>query len=334
MEKTQKDVRVTPKDDMTNRIHPELRNAFLMRTRGLITADNIETARNNIINMIRQMTAHLPKVEGIKTTTRTIPGLPNEPEVEISIYQPINAKPGKPGLLSIHGGGLIMGSVFGEEIGNIHFANNFQCTVVSPEYRLAPEHPYPAALNDCYATLKWFAANAESLGVDPKRIIVSGGSAGGTLSAALAIKSRDENGPAIAAQFLAYPMLDCRNTTVSSREITDTRIWDRQQNIEAWKMYLGNISPEKATPLASPALLENFEGLPPAYISVGTMDVFRDESIQYASNLLAADVDVELHVYPGVFHGADGMVPTAGIIIKMQEDRGKAMANLLHKGFF
>jgi acetyl esterase/lipase len=184
-------------------------------------------------------------------------------------------------------------------------ASAHNCLVASVDYRLAPETPAPGLVNDCYAGLKWLAANARDLGIDAGRIMIGGASAGGGLAAGTALMARDSGGPHLTAQLLVFPMLDHRNETPSSHAILDLRVWNRSANLAAWKAYLGGRAPSA---YSSPSIADDLSGLPPAYINVGTFDMFLDEDIAYATALNRAGVGCELHVYPGAFHGSAGFV--------------------------
>jgi acetyl esterase len=178
--------------------------------------------------------------------------------------------------------------------------------VVTVEYRLAPEAPFPAPLEDVYAGLVWFAEHAADYGVDPARIAIHGISAGGGLCAGLALLARDRGGPAIAFQYLGVPEVDDRLTTPSMTAFTDTPIWNRPNAIVSWDSYLGEGVPGSAdvSPYAAPARATDLSGLPPAYVSTMAFDPLRDEGIAYGLALLAAGVPVELHLFPGTFHGS------------------------------
>ncbi|WP_239486894.1 alpha/beta hydrolase [Streptomyces durocortorensis] len=184
------------------------------------------------------------------------------------------------------------------------------CTVVSVDYRLAPEHPYPEPVEDCYRALRWTAEQAGALGIDPERLAVGGISAGGGLAAATALLARDRGGPRLAFQLLLCPMLDDRNTTHSSKEFTEAVTWPRANNLYGWAALLGpSAGGDDVSPYAAPARATDLSGLPPAYVDVGELEVFRDECAQYALRLIAAGVSTEFHLWPGAFHGFDGTLP-------------------------
>jgi acetyl esterase/lipase len=168
---------------------------------------------------------------------------------------------------------------------------------------LAPEHPFPAGLEDCYAALRWMSAEAKALGVEPAHIGITGQSAGGGLAAGLALLARDRGGPAICYQVLGIPELDDRLETPSMNQFTDTPLWNRPNAVMSWKHYLGD-DPGEVSPYAAPARAKNLTGLPPAYISTMEFDPLRDEGILYAMRLLEHGVSVELHQFPGTFHGS------------------------------
>lgn len=241
-----------------------------------------------------------------------IPGPSGAPDVEITIVRPVRQLPDAPGVLSIHGGGQVLGTRFFGTGELIELAEQYGAVGVAVEYRLSPEHPGTAAGEDCYAGLLWLAENAADLGVDPERILVSGASAGGGLSAAVALMARDRNGPRLAGQLLNCPMLDDRNETVSARQYDGIGAWDRNNNDTAWDAILGSDRfTDAVSPYAAPARATDLSRLPPAYIEVGAAEVFRDESVAYASRIWAAGGQAELHVWSGAYHGFSGFSPDA-----------------------
>ncbi len=233
----------------------------------------------------------------------------------VRIYQPTDRKADEklPVYLWIHGGGFIAGDVFRDDGLCDKIVRECDCIVVSVEYRLAPKHPYPAGINDCYEALKWLTSDAAAdLNLDLDRIAIGGASAGGCLAAALALMARDKGGPQITCQILMIPVTDDRMETPSSHEFTDMRVWNRNLALKAWGGYLKNM--EGKTPAyAAPNRAESLKDLPPAYVTVEEQDLLRDEGIAYAQKLMQHGVPTELHVYPGAFHGSFGDVPKAGV---------------------
>ncbi len=190
--------------------------------------------------------------------------------------------------------------------------------VAAVEYRLAPEPPFPAGVEDCYAALRWVHDSADALGVDARRVAVGGQSAGGGLSAATALLARDRGGPGLYFQFLGIPELDHRLETSSMRAFTDTPLWNRPNAILSWRYYLGPDCAE-VSPYASPAIAQDLRGLPPAYVTTMEFDPLRDEGIVYALRMMEAGVPVELHSYPGTFHGS-AAVTTAEVSRRGQRE--------------
>ena len=254
-----------------------------------------------------ELIAQLPSADttGLTVTDLTVPGPDGAPDLPLRIYVP--ERPSGPvGIYDVHGGGFVLGSVEMMHAGNSALARETGAVVVSVDYRLAPEHPYPAGLEDCYTGLVWFAEHAGEYGVDPDRIAIHGISAGGGLCAGLALLARDRGGPSIAFQYLGVPEVDDRLTTPSMRRFTDTPMWNQPKAVISWDAYLGAGVP--GTPdvpvYAAPARAGDLTGLPPAYVSAMEFDPLRDEGIAYALGLQAAGVQVELHMFPGTFHGS------------------------------
>jgi acetyl esterase/lipase len=199
---------------------------------------------------------------------------------------------------------------------------------LSVAYRKAPEFPAPIPVTDAYAGLQWLVGQASGLGVDLTRIAVVGDSGGGGVAASLAIYARDHGGPAIAKQILIYPMLDDRNTT-PDLELTPFAPWTYEDNITGWGALLGSaMGGPDVSSYGAASRLEDFAGLPPAYIEVGELDIFRDESIAYAQGLYAAAVSTELHVHPAVPHAFEAFVPTAEVSRRSAEDRHRTLKAL------
>lgn len=223
--------------------------------------------------------------------------------VTVTRHRPRGASEPLPALVWMHGGGLIFGSRHFDNEQLDRWCRTFNLCSIAVDYRLAPEHPFPTPLEDCYATLTWVVENAEDLGIDPERIGVGGKSAGGGLAAALSLLARQRGGPKIQYQILDCPMLDDRQSTPSS-QLEGMPIWSRESNAFAWRSYLGaSYGTDTVSPLAAAARESNLEGLPPAFLAVGVIDGLRDEAIEFATRLNQANVPAELHVYPGVPHG-------------------------------
>jgi acetyl esterase/lipase len=264
----------------------------------------------------------VPENPNVVKEDRTVPGPDGEPDISVRIYRPAGASSTLPGIYYIHGGGMILGNVAGEDPAASRLCEQVGAVVVSVEYRLAPEDPHPAQAEDCYAGLVWMAKETAELGVDPDRIAIYGASAGGGLAIATALLARDRGGPALRFMMPIYPMIDDRNETASSQEITDIGIWDRAGNVEAWAWYLGG---KPADQYAAPARAEDVSGLPPTFIDVGTVDLFRDEDIAFAQRLMQAGVPCELHVYPGSYHAAETFAPDAALSRRIWDTRIEAL---------
>ncbi len=285
-------------------------------------------ARAALSEMIAQLPA--PDATGVQHEDRVIPGRPGDPDVPIRIYRP-DVRRAPAAIYSVHGGGFVAGDIETEHASNIRLARELGIVVVAVDYRLAPETPFPGPLEDVYAGLVWTAQHADELGVDAGRIAIYGVSAGGGLCAALALLARDRNGPQIAFQFLSVPELDDRLTTASMTAFTDTPLWNRPNAVASWDHYLGpgRAGTDDVSSYAAPARATDLAGLPPAYVSVMQFDPLRDEGIAYALAMLAAGVSVELHLFPGTFHGS-ALVPHAAISQREQAEAvtvlGRALA--------
>lgn len=248
----------------------------------------------------------------------TVPGPQGAPELLLSVFRRTDHVTPGPAFFFTHVGGLIFGDRFVGIAPIVNYVEQFDAVVVSVEYRLAPENPAPAQVEDAYAALKWTAEHADELGFDPAKLITVGGSAGGGLAAAVTLKARDDsNGPALAGQILMYPMLDDRNETVSSHQIDGIGVWDRTSNFTGWNAVLGDRrGTDDVTIYESPSRATDLSNVPPTYIEVGSAEVFRDESVAYASAIWAAGGSADLHIWAGGFHlyelvAADTVIGTA-----------------------
>ncbi|WP_069768836.1 alpha/beta hydrolase [Streptomyces sp. LUP30] len=247
---------------------------------------------------------------------RTIPGSEGAPEISLLICRPTSPAPNRPRpvVYHTHGGGMVLGDRRVGVDAVLDWARELDMVVVSVEYRLAPEHPHPAPVEDVYTGLLWTAEHAGELGADPERIVIAGASAGGGLTAALALMLRDRRGPRPLGQLLMCPMLDDRNDTCSSHQMAGVGVWDRTANETGWTALLGERrgGPD-VSPYAAPARAEDLSGLPPAFLDVGSAETFRDEVVAYASRIWQAGGIAELHVWPGGFHGFDGFAPQVAL---------------------
>jgi acetyl esterase/lipase len=266
----------------------------------------------------------------VRYRDREIPGPPGAPNLTVSVVERLGREPGGPAVYYIHGGGMILGDRWFGTGPVIDWVTDLDAVLVTVEYRLAPEHPYPAPLDDCYAGLLWVASAAEDLGYDPGKLVLAGASAGGGLAAGTALRARDEGGPALAGQVLIYPMLDDRNETVSSYQIDGFGRWDRGSNETGWDAYLGGLRESGPVPAyAAPARATDLSGLPPTFIDAGSAEVFRDEDVAYASRIWAAGGVCELHVWPGGFHAFDMTAPDARLSVAMIKARNNWLQRTL-----
>jgi acetyl esterase/lipase len=273
--------------------HPDLRRIARFIPRQVVTPVTLPIVRMGT----RLMGRHTPEDVEVLTLTSG---------VGVRLFRPAAVTYPGPALLWIHGGGYVIGSAAQDDVLCRRFARDLGATVASVDYRLAPENPYPAPLEDCYSALTWLARLPS---VDPARVAIGGASAGGGLAAALALLARDRAEVPLAAQLLVYPMLDDRTVHRHDLDNPGHRLWNQSSNKFGWACYLGDADPD----IAVPARREDLSGLPPTWMGVGTLDLFHDEDVAYAERLKAAGVPCEVEVVPGAFHGFDGIVPKARV---------------------
>lgn len=266
-------------------------------------------------------------VPGAEVSDRFVPAeLADRHAPRVRLYQHRNRPRPSGALVWIHGGGLVMGIPEQDDRWLSELAVELGILVVSVEYRLAPEHPYPAALDDCTTALRWLHASVDELGVDPGRVAVGGASAGGGLAAAVALRARDEGGPPLCFQLLDYPMLDDRTVLRGDHAGTGAFVWTPESNRFGWTAYLGaEPRADDDRVHAAPARAPDLSGLPPAWIGVGQLDLFHAEDLDYARRLAEAGVACELVDEPGMYHAADQLVPKAP---RMQAYRRSMVAAL------
>ncbi|MEU3984245.1 alpha/beta hydrolase [Streptomyces sp. NPDC026672] len=263
---------------------------------------------------------------------RTVPGLWGAPDITLLICRPVSraADSALPVIYHVHGGGMVMGDRRAGVDVALEWAREVGAVVVSVEYRLAPEHPHPAPIDDVYAGLLWTAEHAAEIGGDPERVVIAGGSAGAGLTAALALRLRDQAGPRVIGQLLMCPMLDDRNDTPSAHQMTGLGVWDRTANETGWTALLGeHRGGPDVSPYASPARASDLSGLPPAFLDCGSAETFRDEILAYAARIWQAGGVAELHVWPGGFHGFDNVAPQTPLARAARSSRVNWLKRLL-----
>jgi acetyl esterase/lipase len=273
--------------------HPDLKRTARLMPRGIITANSLPVFRVAARLMDRRTPAD---VEVLTLSSG----------VRVRLHRSPDAAANGPALLWIHGGGYVIGSASQDDEVCRRFARQLGITVAAVDYRLAPEYPYPIPLEDCYGALTWLAGLPA---VDPTLVAIGGASAGGGLTAALALLARDRGEVNVAAQLLVYPMVDDRSATQDGIDDHHHRMWTQKSNVYGWSSYLGDADPN----VAVPARRDDLSGLPPAWVGVGTNDLFHQEDLAYAERLKAAGVPCEVEIVPGAFHGFDGVVPKAPV---------------------
>jgi acetyl esterase/lipase len=278
--------------------------------------EDIPVWREGMAQMLTLADEALRRGGAVEVEERQIPGPDGAPDLSVLILRPAHGGRGRalPGIYHIHGGGMVLGNNRVGADALAEWAEELGIVGVSVEYRLAPEHPHPAPVEDCYAGLVWTGKHADELGIDPSRLVIAGGSAGGGLAAGTALMARDRGGPALSHQMLMCPMLDDRGITPSSQELDGEGVWDRTSNLTGWTALLGDArgGPD-VSPYAAPARAQDLAGLPATFIDVGSVETFRDEDIDYAARLSQAGVSVEFHMWPGGFHGFDGLAPQTAL---------------------
>ncbi|SHN32739.1 alpha/beta hydrolase [Actinacidiphila paucisporea] len=273
--------------------------------------DNIAEMRQPVPGVETPTDAVLSRGGTYSVEERTVPGQDGQPDISLLICLPKHAATPTPAIYHIHGGGMIVGDNRFGLAEMLSLAEPMDMAVVSVEYRLAPQTPHPGPVEDCYAGLVWLSDHAHELNIDPERIVIGGASAGGGLAAGVTLMARDRSGPAILAQMLLSPMLDDRNDSPSARQMRGVGIWDSSSNETGWNALLGERvrgGPD-VSPYAAPSRAADLSGLPSAFIDVGSAETFRDENVAYASRIWQAGGRLELHVWPGGFHGFDVVAP-------------------------
>ncbi|MEL6148749.1 MAG: alpha/beta hydrolase [Chloroflexota bacterium] len=292
---------------------------------------DIPGTREAVAAILAAMAEGAPPIEGVEMTLHEAPNADGSFNVPLRVFHPEQRDGTLPVMLWIHGGGYVLNKAEYDDAQVAGFAVAWNCVIVSVDYRLAPEHPFPVPLEDCYVGLKWTYDNAEMLGIDTDRITIGGQSAGGGLAAGLGQITRDRAEVPLMYQLLIYPMIDDRNLEQASDTVPDHYIWSRQSNLLGWRSYMGMEPGTDNTPLyAAPGRTENLEGLAPVYMYVGDVDLFYAEDLAYATRLAEAGVPVELHVYPGAMHAFDLLGAQTAIGQRCNADRDRVMKQVLH----
>jgi acetyl esterase/lipase len=286
--------------DALSEVAPELRSPVLPLVAVAFTQRKLWFSR-------RLMSIPTKPCAGVTMAKRRV----GDPSVPVLVFTPDHRATPAPAVLWLHGGGYVVGTPEFEAAGSARLARDLGAVVVSPDYRLAPEHPFPAGLDDCMAVLSWMRENADESGIDAARIAVMGASAGGGMAAAVAQRSHDE-GTTLRAQILVYPMLDDRSSLVADHAGRGRFAWTPESNVYGWTAYLGRPPRMSDAPeYASPGRRSDLSGLSPAWVGVGELDVFHDEDVAYAEQLKSCGVPCELVTVPGMYHGADFVRPNA-----------------------
>jgi acetyl esterase/lipase len=284
-----------------NQIHPTLRKATASFPKLPVTSGFGRVLTRSLLPML------LPKPKA--PAGITIEQVKTAGGLKLRIYTPAGQKT-RAAMLYIHGGGMMIGSPAMDDALLANTAAELDIVIVSPDYRLAPEHPYPAPVDDCHSAWKWMHENLSQRGIDANRIAIGGESAGGGLAAGLVLRIHDEGGPQPAAQWLFCPMLDDRTALDRSLDDLDHFVWNNKMNLVGWKSYLGKIfGTEQISSYAAPARRESLEGLPKAWIGVGDVELFFEEDKAYASKLTAAGVPCQLDIVTGAPHAFEGLAP-------------------------
>lgn len=296
--------------------NPDLQ-VFLDMVTGLVPpigAETLPMLRAGEAAAVAETLVRLESLEGVRVSHAFAPATAGEPDVPLLVLAPRDPEGPTPLLFLIHGGGMVAGHHVTGADGFAPLVRELGVTLVSVGYRLAPEHPHPAPVEDCYRGLAWVVEEADALGVDRERVVVMGVSAGGGLAAGVSLMSRDRGFPRISRQVLVCPMLDDRCASPSARMLVGEGMWDRDANEFGWDSLLGPArGTDDVSPYAAPARAEDLSGLPPTYLDCGSVETFRDEVLDFAQRLSAAGVSVDLHMWGGGFHAFDHFVPDAPI---------------------
>ncbi|HEY5250136.1 MAG TPA: alpha/beta hydrolase fold domain-containing protein [Acidimicrobiales bacterium] len=318
---------------MNLRIDPELAAVLAelpMDPAGNLGDENMIQLMRSTPEILAMLGTDLPTDDRVTVKNAEVPGPPEASSVPVRIYTPKagakNKK--KPALLYFHGGAFVIGDMYLEEQRCLRLAADAGCVVFSVDYRLAPENPFPAGVEDCYGALAWLGSQVKELGIDIDRIAVGGASAGGALSAAVAQMARDRSGVQLAFQLLIYPVIDDRMETPSMKAFSTTPVWTSGSNAQMWDHYLG-VKRDYVSNYAAPGRSNDLADLPPAYIMTAELDPLRDEGISYGQRLMQAGVAAELHCFAGACHGFDLIAPNIELSRRALDEQVLALARAL-----
>jgi acetyl esterase/lipase len=308
-----------------SKIHPELQQAAKKSPRLTFTKKNLW-----LIKLLMSLIPAPKTPDDILIENTFISGSDDQTKIRLRIYHPKSVVAPTPVLIWMHGGGYVMGKPEQDDGACIQFVSELGIIVVSVDYRCAPKYPFPAALEDSYSALTWVASHAQQLGADAARIAIGGNSAGGGLAAAVAQLAHDRREIRPIFQLLVYPMLDDRTVVRTDIDDSNNVTWSHESNRFGWESYLGKAYGAEEVPAYSvPARREDLSGLPPAWIGVGSLDIFHDEAIAYARRLQACDIECEMVVVPGAFHGFDAIDPQIPIVQHFRKSQISALKKRL-----
>jgi len=307
----------------------------LVPASGQIPSPNFHTATLREVreSMLAKAVASLPaESASVSVETVRVPGLNGAPDVRVLSYRPTGVEGVLPALIHFHGGGYVVGSPERKGAEHRKLAVDLGCAIYSVDYRLAPETPFPGSIEDCYAVVQWLHSNASRLGIDARRIGVMGESAGGGLAASLALMVRDRGEFSLAFQQLISPMLDDRTAmNADLNPLAGEFAWTRQDNAFGWSALLGpSLGKPDVSAYAAAARAEDLKGLPPTFLSIAVLDLLLEEELEYAQRLVRAGIPLELHVYPGTYHGFVPAFPKANVSIVAERDSREALRRALN----
>lgn len=315
---------------MNNRfpkIHPELQESARM-------SPKVNYSRGNVwlFNYLMRLMPPSRALEDLLVENVLIPRQGGRTKIRLRTYKSKSISVPMPALIWIHGGGYLMGRPEQDDGTCSQFVHELGITVISVDYRCAPKHPFPAALEDCYSALKWAVSNSQNLNIDPNRIAIGGASAGGGLAAALAQLAHDRKEIRPVFQLLVYPMLDDRTVLRTDIDDSNNVTWTHKSNRFGWESYLGQeCGAEKVPAYSVPARRADLSGLPPAWIGVGALDIFHDEDVEYAQRLRGCGIECEIEIIPGAFHGFDVFDPMVPIVQDFRKSQIAALKNCLFR---